>query len=325
MPQPETSFPATSSVKTLLNGLLDLSGLGVNSPTRVEKAVKTYQAHRQGGDDWMLGSFLVGSEHVEAIRKAAQHLSEDAPLPLRVFLGRFPHQDPPAMFEQTIAAVQEALLELGRTATLTGWAWSLPADALTDPAVAVATMSRAGALLDSSAFAACPRYVEIDLDGLTSREVSLYFLAMGAQSSPELLRAAVRMENVHGNAGIEAMAAFLNAAVRTGRPFALCGNLDHAVRTMGRIRECERPGLLNVLFATVLAQSQGLDATGIAGILAESDPSAFVFTKGGIVWNGLEASNTAVIAARRQLMQSASCFSFDAPRTELRGLGWLTR
>ncbi|NBW94065.1 MAG: thymidine phosphorylase [Bacteroidetes bacterium] len=33
---------------------------------------------------------------------------------------------------------------------------------------------------------------------------------MGAQSSPELLRAAVRMENVHGNAGIEAMAAFLN-------------------------------------------------------------------------------------------------------------------
>lgn len=326
MPVPHPSFPATSSIKTLLNGLFDVTGATSSPATPFPAALETYLADRQGRDDWMLGSFVMGSWQWEELLKEEALLSAEAPLPIQVLLPSSDKWDGghPQM-EEAIARTEELLPQFEGRVTITSLAWTLPADALRDGTSAVACVSRAEAIVGSSSFAPCPRYVAFVPDEAFQHTVPLYLLALGAQTTSHLLHAMISPNKQPAESGIEALVRFIHGAIRTARPFKVGGHPCHALRTVETDSAACPSGFVNILFATTLGQSEGLDPATLGEILSDTDPSHFIFTRAGIEWNGLRASNTALIHCRRQLMRSVSSGTLDAPRDALFRLGLLSQ
>ena len=84
MPLSSPSFPAFSSVKTLLNGLFDYAGLFPPASLPFKDAIVEYLAHRQEADDWMLGPFVMTSGHWKELVACSEGLSADSPLPIQL-------------------------------------------------------------------------------------------------------------------------------------------------------------------------------------------------------------------------------------------------
>lgn len=327
MPLSSPSFPAFSSVKTLLNGLFDYAGLFPPASLPFKDAIVEYLAHRQEADDWMLGPFVMTSGHWEELVACSEGLSADSPLPIQLL-------PPPAREMADIESVLSQALDQaaaylerfeGRV-TLAGFEWKLPMDALLEASTAVLAISRIEAAFDASDFADRPRYLEIVRDEAFLRQLPLYFLALGAQQRPDRVRAKIRCGGMKSSdfPSTGELAAFLHAALRTGYPFKATAGLHHPVRHFNEGQHMMMHGFLNVFFAVTIGRCQGLNAAGIEDILADTDPSHFTFTDRGIEWNGLSASTTEFIRDRRQLALSIGSCSFDEPRQDLHQLGWLS-
>lgn len=274
----------------------------------------------------MLGSFVMGSWQWEELLHEEAHLSAEAPLPIQVLLPSSDNWDGghPKM-EQAIRHTEEILPQFEGRVTIAGLAWTLPADALRDGTSAVACVSRAETIVGSSPFATCPRSVAFVPDETYRQNLSLYLLTLGAQATPQLVQAMICPGNQPAESGIEALARFIHGSIRTARSFKVGGHLNQPFRTTDTASGSCPSGFVNILFATTLGQSEGLDLATLKEILSDTDPSHFIFTRSGIEWNGLTASNTALIHCRRQLMRSVSSGNLDTPRDALFRLGLLTR
>jgi hypothetical protein len=299
----------------------------MSSPSApLRAALETYLAHRHGGDDWMLGSFVIGSWQWEELLHEKAHLCAESPLPIQVLLPSSDTWDGgnPTM-EQAVRRSEEILPQFEGRVTIKGLAWTLPADALRDGTSAVACVSRAETIVGSSPFASCSRYVGFVPDESLQHAMSLYLLALGSQTTSHLLHAMISPNKQPAESGIKALARFIHGAIRTARPFKVGGHPCHPLRIAETDSAACPSGFVNILFATTLGQSEGLDLATLGEILSDTDPSHFIFTRAGIEWNGLRASNTALIHCRRQLMRSVSSGNLDAPRDALFRLGLLTR
>ena len=327
MPLSNPSFPANSSVKTLLNGLFDYAGLFPPASLALNDAVDEYLAHRQEADDWMLGPFVMTSGHWDSLLDKAERLSADSPLPVQLL-------PPPAREMTDIESVLSAALEEAEEYVrrfegrvfIVGFEWKLPADALLEASTAVLAISRIESVFEESPFSDRPRYLEIVRDEAFLRQLPLYFLALGAQQKRDRVRAKIRCggmkESDFPTTG--ELAAFLYAALRTGYPFKATAGLHHPVRHFNEGQGVAMHGFLNVFFAVTIGRCMDLDTSAIEDILADTDPSHFSFTDRGIEWNGLTASTTEFIRDRRQLALSIGSCSFDEPRHDLHKLGWLS-
>jgi len=327
MPLSDPSFPLNSSVKTLLNGLFDYAGLFPPASLPFPDALAEYLAHRHEADDWMLGPFVMTSGHWESLLTEADRIPVDSPLPIQLL--------PPTAadvahgadrLEQALIEAQEMIGRLDGKAKIAGFEWKLPGDALLEASTAVASITRAEAIFSASPFADRPRYLEIVRDEAFLRQLPLYFLALGAQQNPQTVRAKIRCGGMKEQdfPTTTELAAFLHAALRTGHPFKATAGLHHPVRHFNEAQQVTMHGFLNVFFATTIGRCEGLDASGIEQILADTDASHFNFTDSGIEWQGLKATTTEFIRDRRQLALSIGSCSFDEPRQDLRDLGWLT-
>lgn len=327
MPLSDPSFPLNSSVKTLLNGLFDYAGLFPPASLSLADALAEYNAHRAEADDWMLGPFVMTGGHWNELMDLSDQLSTDAPLPIQLLPPSGPDMATGAgALEQALHEAADRLEALDGKATLAGFEWKLPADALLEASTAVASITRAESIFEASPFSNLPRYLEVVRDEAFLRQLPLYFLALGAQQRPDRVRAKTRcggMQEADFPSTAE-LAAFLQAALRTGHPFKATAGLHHAVRHFNEDQELMMHGFLNVFFATTIGRCAGLDTAGIEAILSDTDPLSFIFTDSGIEWNGLKASTTEFIRDRRQLALSIGSCSFDAPRQDMRQLGWLT-
>ncbi len=274
----------------------------------------------------MLGSFVMGSWQWEELLQEKAHLSAEAPLPIQVVLPSSDSWDGghPQM-EEAIARTEELLPQFEGRVTITSLAWTLPADALRDGTSALACVSRAETIVGSSPFAPCPRYVAFLPDEAFQQTLPLYLLALGAQTTSHMVHAMIWPGKQPTVPSIEAMARFIHGAIRTARPFKVGGHPCHPMRTVETDSAACPSGFVNILFATTLGQSEGLDPATLGEILSDTNPSHFLFTRAGIEWKGLRASNTALIHCRRQLMRSVSSGTLEAPRDALLRLGLLTR
>ena len=327
MPLPDASFPRYSSVKTLLNGLFDYAGLFPPAALTFPDALDEYLAHRAEADDWMLGPFVMPVSRFEELEALADRIPDGSPLPLQLL------PPPAATMERVTDTLTDGLREVeaftermkGRV-TVAGFEWKLPADALVDAATAVTSLTRVESLFRESAFPDAPRYIEIIRGEDFAARVPLFFLALGAQSNPEGIRAKIRcggMNEADFPSSAE-LATFLHAALRTGYPFKATAGLHHPVRHFNEAQQVMMHGFLNVFFAVTIGRANQLDAATIASILDDTDPGHFVFTGSGIAWNDWTATTTEFIRDRRTLCMSIGSCSFDEPREDLRRLGWLT-
>lgn len=133
------------------------------------------------------------------------------------------------------------------------------------------------------------------------------------------LRAKIRTGGVTEDAfpSVTDVAAFLRACRKRNVPFKATAGLHHPLRCVKPLTyEPNAPigtmhGFLNVFLAAAL-----LDHA--EAILAESDPSAFLFDDDGVSWRDLRVKTEALAAMRSTFATSFGSCSFEEPITELR-------
>jgi len=118
----------------------------------------------------------------------------------------------------------------------------------------------------------------------------------------------------------EQVARTLAAATKHRVPIKFTAGLHHPVRLLHESVGTKMHGFLNVLGAGVLAAKHRWGERRIREMLADEDPSSFIFDQETFRWREWKIS-AAHIAQRRQLVTSLGSCSFDEPRDDLRALG----
>lgn len=119
---------------------------------------------------------------------------------------------------------------------------------------------------------------------------------------------------------VDDLAAFVVAAQQHGVPWKATAGLHHPVR--GAYEGRAMHGFLNLFVAGVLLHAGVLSADGVAAVIAEHHPRAFVVDPAHVAWRDVGVNAATVAAAREHCVAFGSC-SFDEPVDGLRALGIL--
>ncbi len=320
-----TSFPKFSSVKTLLNGLFDYAGLFPPASLSLEDAMSEYLDHRQHPDAWMLGPFVIPIGMLEAIVQMKTQLSSESPVPLivlpRVAKSWTEFAD---SLNTDFVACSDFLDQAEGTATIEGFEFRIPEDALISAGETTRNLSRISQLFEASSFASYPAFAEIQRTSSFREILPVYFLGLAA-AGPRLY-GKIRCGGMKDSdfPSTSELASFIHTAVRVGHPFKATAGLHHPLRHYNEGQQVMMHGFMNVFFAVTLSRVHNLEPEQIQPILDEESPNKFVFTDAGIEWGKLKASTTDFIRDRRSMALSIGSCSFSEPREDLMDLGWLS-
>jgi hypothetical protein len=106
-------------------------------------------------------------------------------------------------------------------------------------------------------------------------------------------------------------------------PLKFTAGLHHPLRHYDEGVKTKMHGFLNVFGAGVLAHRHRLDEEQVRAIIADEDPTHFVFDDDCFRWKDYAATVGEIRLARQLAVTSFGSCSFDEPRDDLRTLGLL--
>jgi hypothetical protein len=315
------------ALRALLEGVVDYAGLFPPARLPLAEAARNYAKHRRSDDAWMLGRFVAPALQLRDFaavvsRAPGEHVS----WPL-IALG--PRCD--TMVEWNTAIIDhfrrcdEFGDRHGELATISVMEFVLPAELASLPARA----NDIGRLID---------VLLMQIDGARTNVANVFL-----EAPPCPAASAIRQEIVNEIGNRRRGATSLGLKIRTGGLTAaafpsteelaevirLCENGAVAWKATAGLHDplpqefeemgAWKHGFLNVLVATALAHSAGLDLATIGEILLERSASQFSFTNEGLSWRGCRATVAQVQASRGRFTSFGSC-SFDEPRDGLASL-----
>ncbi len=302
-------------VRAALGALVDYAGLFPPAELRMPDAVAAYDAARGGPYAWMLGRFIVPASRLAELSAA---IGDRETFPVSAVI------DADCDARRWFDSAQRVLADVAhfrdgrlRVETLEA---ALP-PLLTARDTYDATLGQFGGLVARAGLRDLPAFAEIPRhDGWIERLPA----AMAAASRAHL-GAKLRCGGIVAEAfpSVEEVAAFVDAAATEHVPFKATAGLHHPVRHVDEATGFPMHGFLNLLAAGVLAHR--VDAATIATIVAEEDPSAFVFSHDGFAWRDDVAETGDVAAARAADFVAYGSCSFDEPVNDLIALGILER
>ena len=291
-------IPGGSPYRSLLVDAIDFAGLFPPAAQAMSSAVRDYDRHRQGGEAWAIGRFVVPADRLEEFAEAAAPiLAPEQPVwLLAVTCG----EDPAAEVDR-IARVPD-LLPPER----------VRADTVEFRARTTDQLLEALAVYPSRLH----RFAEFPLGDDPHPFVSVLKLRRAG--------AKFRTGGVTAEAfpGADDLLRAIDAVVRAGVPFKCTAGLHHPVR--GEYHLTYAPGsprgtmygYLNVfLAAAALMQGEGHEVA--REILLEEDPDAFVAQGDQVLWRTTAFDRTMLRALRRRGMRSFGSCSFREPLDEL--------
>jgi hypothetical protein len=122
---------------------------------------------------------------------------------------------------------------------------------------------------------------------------------------------------------VDDVAAFIIAAQDAGVPWKATAGLHHPVRHVDGDTRAPMHGFLNVFVAGIALHAGRVASDGVAAILAEEDPRAFVLDPIHAAWRDVVLDVDVILAGRAQCVSFGSC-SFFEPVDDLRRLGILS-
>ncbi len=298
----------STTLRTLLHGLVDYAGLFPPAALDMPSAVNEYAAHRAGEHAWMLGHFILPVSRLDEFQSSLENL------------GDAPHGDvwrlsvlPGADLDATLASIDDFN---ARSRTAPGRAAAvdtveLKLEAIPDLTAALARIPPALTV-----------YVELPIDEHLASHLAII---SGAGA-----RAKVRTGGVTPGAFpvSHALARFIQACAAAATPFKATAGLHHPLR--GEYRLTYEPGaphgmmfgFLNVFLAAAFART-GLSLRDLALLLEEKDAAAFTFTETDASWHGTRVTRAEISAVRHHVALSFGSCSFQEPIDDLRSLGLL--
>jgi hypothetical protein len=106
-------------------------------------------------------------------------------------------------------------------------------------------------------------------------------------------------------------------------PLKCTAGLHHPIRRYDESVHTKMHGFVNVFGAGILAQVYHLPEHEIAAVVADENPSHFIFDDKMFTWLDRVVSPGKIQTARQEHMISFGSCSFDEPREDLQLLDWL--
>jgi hypothetical protein len=298
---------SASSVRVLMQGIVDYAGLFPPASRQMAGAVGEYARHRAGPCAWALGRFVLPAARLEEFDEVSQ--------------GDLPREGSRSW---ALSALLGSDIEedVARTDAFNARHRDARAGAVLVDTVEIKTHSprdveRAGDLLDRR----FDTYMEVPV-----AQDPAELLAAIAQTSA---KAKIRTGGVTPDAfpSSAQVARFIVRCLGHGVSFKATAGLHHPVRAdypltyAADAPEGAMFGFLNVLFA-VAALHAGLDERVAKSILEEREPAAFRFDATGATWRETPLPRSILERTRESMTAFGSC-SFSEPVGDLKALGLL--
>ncbi len=320
-----------STLRLLLNHVLDYAGLFPPAQLTLESAVQNYAAYLQSPDSWLLSRFVCPVQRLPdlapllpslfrsaapcriAALGAADPLTPDFVLDIRA-LDQF------GKLHGSIARV-EALESRISAQTIADW----------DPDAVAEGLNVLATKLVEHDFGALAVFLEPVFDAGFDQTIRNVVAALERHDEERGDPAPTRIGLKLRVAGTQpatcpspAHVARMIVACRDANiPLKFTAGLHHAFPSRASTDPAPGHGFVNVFVAGVLSAARGLNEPELCDVLAEQDSQAFAFDEQSLRWRRYEATLDDIGDARRELVLSFGSCSFDEPRTELRALGWL--
>jgi hypothetical protein len=322
----------TSSVRAFLEGIIDYAGLFPPARLSMAEAVRNYSSYKVRPDAWILGRFVCPASRLEELLAAAERpLVSECAFPIaavgrggatvsQFFDGLRADLDAIRAIEDRAPAVVDAL-EL-----------RIPPDIFASSEADVRQLFlRANDWFDSRGHSLY-RYFEVPQGGdwqeLARQVIGLLsVIGLAHAGDPSVPGLKLRC------GGLEPAAippvddvAFALVRCRDHRvPFKATAGLHRALRHFDADLKCPVHGFLNVFGAGVLAHARRLTEPQVRRIVADQDPSDFIFDDEGFRFCDWRATSAEIALARKDLFLSFGSCSFDEPLEDLCNLGLLSR
>jgi hypothetical protein len=285
-----------ASARTLLTGVVDYAGLFPPAALSMSQAVAEYHAAQTGPDAWMLGRFVLPAARLDEFARARAGSPAQRDLSKLSAIVRDGSKEDCSAIDAFNAASASH---------------SARVDALE---CKPQTMDGIDWLAD-----ACGGGFDVYVEVAPAADAPLWLEHIARRG----LRGKVRTGGVTPDAfpTPEALATFIEAAVRLGVTFKATAGLHHAVRGAypltyePQAARSTMHGYLNVLLATAAVQN-GASVAAATTLLRCSDPASLVVTSEFIRWAGIEVSTASLRRTREQHLVSFGSCSFREPAGE---------
>jgi hypothetical protein len=301
-----------ASLHALLTHSVDYAGMFPPCSLGLEPALKNQAEYVRSPDAWMLGAFVLATQHFDATR---QLLSEfDAQHPLRVAaLG--PKTANVDAFLEALDDADVAIRALSRhnvdLVSISHLEMFLPHD------VDVASLKDAKSMLGD-----LPVFWEAPPD---RAEQTIALLAeFNSDTDLATFGYKLRTGGVTADAFPTSMqiAKALVTPATHQVPIKFTAGLHHPLRQYREEVQTKMHGFLNVLGAAVLAAEHRWDTNQTAMMLEDENVRSFSFTEDFFAWREWRIDIKRLQYRRKFVVSFGSC-SFDEPRDDLRALGFL--
>jgi hypothetical protein len=328
----------TEGLRALLAGAIDYAGLFPPANLPLAEAVGNFARYRQGPEAWMLGHFVLPAARLAELEPLADEAFRPGPPFPIAALGRGGDTVAGwlAGLEADLEDVARFLGRHGRRVRVDVLETRLPGEVVRAPTPegVADCVGPAATLIDKRQFPVLAPFYEAPLGGEWRAAVAT--VLAGLACDHEL--AAVGRHLFCRPAGFklrcggltagafpspEQVAATVRAAREARVPLKLTAGLHHPLPHYDPAMKATMHGFLNVLVAGVLASAHDPPETTLRDLLEDADPPSFVFDDRGLAWKGLHATSAEVGDGRREVVTSFGSCSFDEPRDDLHGLGWL--
>jgi len=323
-----------SSVKVLLNGIMDYAGLFPPAQLPLAEALANYVRYVHEKEAWLLGRFVCPAVQLEAAAKILTELKCDQPLAFSV-LGRGGRnaQEYFAQVKADLADVAHFHECLGDRASVEAYEVRLPPSAFTplrtnQLASLVATTAF---LIDTTGPIRLAPFFESPVTDSAALVAVIQALHDDQHSAEASRRSRCQIPGFKLRTGgpepaaipSSAQVALVLAACAAARvPFKATAGLHHPIRRFQKVVGATMHGFVNVFTAGCLAFAHGLGQAALEPIIDEENPGGFALLADGLRWQSLTATTAQIVEGRRLFTSFGSC-SFDEPREDLRSLGWL--
>jgi hypothetical protein len=301
-----------------LTELIDYAGLFPPARLPLDQAIRNYARYRQEDDAWMLGRFIIPASRLEDLEPYHEEVFRINPPFAFSVLGRGG-----GTLTEFLSNLRDDLRDIaafrkrhGELVTVDIVEIRLPTE-LIDPSLLESGLNllktlRVFPVVDLFPFCEAPdRPAELleQLAGLPSERAGFKLRCGGLESSafPSSEQVATALQGC------------LNASV----VFKATAGLHHPLPRFDPAVQARMHGFINVFLAGVLAYSRDLTFPQIRLLLDDDRAEHFSFTNKQAGWQRYRATTAEIAAARRDFVLSFGSCSFDEPREDLRGLGWL--
>lgn len=320
------------AVKALLHRLIDYAGLFPPASLPLKPAIENYLSYRQSDDSWMLSRFIIPATRLGELRPFYGQFEAHNPCMFSL-LGR--GGETPEEFLANLKADLESigafLRETDGTTMADFFEVRLPQRLLEKPRSPEISsfLDQAAALIQKKAVRPLKIFYEITAMPNWAAALTELFRGFaehrtGASNAVET-GIKLRTGGVESAAfpPVEKVAAVIDHAIHFAVPFKATAGLHHPVRHYNGSVRTKMHGFINVFGGAVLAAHHHFSAELLGKVIAEENPANFYFEENRFGWKEWEISAEKIAGYRRELFISYGSCSFDEPREDLRGMGWL--